>query len=108
MRGIISMKGEGGISLTLPCFFFSGGAGRSGDYFDGGRGWFFPYFPLFLFFFQAALEGAGIIPMKGEGGFFLIGDTRNVEVPQVPKFIFSLLFFPPPVPPLFASPHGST
>ena len=102
------MKGEGGISLTLPCFFFSGGAGRSGDYFDGGRGWFFPYFPLFLIFFQAALEGAGIIPMKGEGGFFLIGDTRNVEVPQVPKFIFSLLFFPPPVPPLFASPHGST
>jgi len=30
----------------------------------------------------AALEAAGIIPMKGEGGFFLIGDTRHVEVPQ--------------------------
>jgi hypothetical protein len=24
----------------------------------------------------------GIIPMRGEGGFFLIGDTRNIHVPQ--------------------------
>ena len=30
----------------------------------------------------AALSAAGIIPMKGEGGFFLIGDTRNIEVPE--------------------------
>lgn len=30
----------------------------------------------------AALSAGGIIPMKGEGGFFLIGDTRNIEVPQ--------------------------
>ena len=27
-----------------------------------------------------ALEAAGIIPMRGEGGFFLIGDTRNLKV----------------------------
>ena len=27
-----------------------------------------------------ALEAGGIIPMKGEGGFFLIGDTRNLKV----------------------------
>eukprot|EP00287_Rhodomonas_sp_CCMP768_P010503 CAMPEP_0196721502 /NCGR_PEP_ID=MMETSP1091-20130531/4030_1 /TAXON_ID=302021 /ORGANISM="Rhodomonas sp., Strain CCMP768" /LENGTH=527 /DNA_ID=CAMNT_0042062977 /DNA_START=178 /DNA_END=1761 /DNA_ORIENTATION=- len=31
---------------------------------------------------RSALESAGIIPMKGEGGFFLIGDTRNLKVPQ--------------------------
>jgi len=30
----------------------------------------------------AALEAAGIIPMKGEGGFFLIGDTRHIHVPE--------------------------
>jgi hypothetical protein len=83
----------------------SGGAGRCGDYFDEGRGRVFPYFPLFLTFFQAALEGAGIIPMKGEGGFFLIGDTRNVEVPQVPKCFFSLLFLPPSFLPHSLPPH---
>ncbi|EKX31760.1 hypothetical protein GUITHDRAFT_159025 [Guillardia theta CCMP2712] len=31
---------------------------------------------------EAALRAANIIPMKGQGGFFLIGDTRNVKVPQ--------------------------
>lgn len=31
---------------------------------------------------RAALTSAGIIPMKGEGGFFLIGDTRNLKVPK--------------------------
>jgi len=29
-----------------------------------------------------ALEAGGIIPMRGEGGFFLIGDTRNLKVPS--------------------------
>ncbi|KAJ1470892.1 hypothetical protein T484DRAFT_1846090, partial [Baffinella frigidus] len=27
-----------------------------------------------------ALEAGGIIPMRGEGGFFLIGDTRNLKL----------------------------
>ena len=39
--GIISMKDEGGVSLTF-FYFFLGGAGRCGDYSDEGRRWFFP------------------------------------------------------------------
>ena len=28
----------------------------------------------------SALEAAGIVPMRGEGGFFLIGDTSALQV----------------------------